>query len=72
MTTLATHRPTDPVPDEPQTIQPWERLVREQIADLRFGVVQIVVHEGRVVHLERTQRVRFDSPSPSRRGGGAA
>ena len=38
-----------------------DRLValREQVGSLRFGVVQIGVHEGRVVQIERTGKVRF-------------
>jgi hypothetical protein len=28
---------------------------------LRFGSVEIVVHDGRVVQIERRERVRFDS-----------
>lgn len=38
----------------------WIHLVRDQVDTLRFGVVQIVVHESRVVQIERTERVRLD------------
>jgi hypothetical protein len=38
----------------------WLALVAEQVAQLRFGVVQITVHESRVVQIERTERVRLD------------
>ena len=38
----------------------WLEVVRQQITSLRFGVVQIVVHEARVVQIERTEKVRFD------------
>jgi hypothetical protein len=38
----------------------WERAVREAIRALRFGSVQIVVHEGRVVQVETRAKVRFD------------
>lgn len=41
----------------------WLRLVREQVGSLRFGVVQIVVHDARVVSVERTEKVRFDKPT---------
>ncbi|MCE2827816.1 MAG: YezD family protein [Verrucomicrobium sp.] len=34
------------------TLSPW-------IASLRFGVIQLVVHEGRVVQMERTEKVRL-------------
>jgi hypothetical protein len=29
---------------------------------MRFGVVQIVVHDSKVVQIERTERMRFDVP----------
>jgi hypothetical protein len=48
----------------PQAASPsWLQLVQEQVGSLRFGVVQIVVHDGRVVQVERTEKVRFDKPS---------
>ena len=38
----------------------WLRLVREHVTALRFGVVQITVQDGRVVLIERTDKLRFD------------
>ncbi|HYT59450.1 MAG TPA: YezD family protein [Haliangiales bacterium] len=38
----------------------WLHLVKEQISSLRFGVVQIVVHDSRVVQIERTEKLRLD------------
>jgi hypothetical protein len=38
----------------------WLEVVRQQVGSLRFGVVQIVVHEARVVQVERTEKVRFE------------
>ena len=40
----------------------WLRLVREHVGALRFGVVQITVQDGRVVLIERTDKLRFDKP----------
>lgn len=37
----------------------WQEIVNEQVSSLRFGVVQIVVHESRVVQIEKTEKVRF-------------
>jgi hypothetical protein len=31
-------------------------LVRERVEGLRFGVVQLVIHDGRVTQIERTER----------------
>ena len=38
----------------------WLVLVAQQVESLRFGVVQIVVHENRVVQIEKTEKVRLD------------
>jgi hypothetical protein len=38
----------------------WLQIVQEQVASLRFGVVQIVVHDSRVVQIECTKKVRLD------------
>ncbi|MFA5192773.1 MAG: YezD family protein [Verrucomicrobiia bacterium] len=47
---------------EPQRIDAdrWLEVVRQHVGSLRFGVVQIVVHDSRVTQIERTERVRFD------------
>ncbi len=37
----------------------WIALVRQQVSSMRFGVIQIVVHEGQVVQIERTEKVRL-------------
>ena len=41
----------------------WIALVKQQVKSLHFGVVQIVVHNDRVVQIERTEKVRLDSPT---------
>lgn len=38
----------------------WLETVRSQVASLRFGLVQIVVHDSQVVQIERTEKVRLD------------
>ena len=40
----------------------WIEIVRRQVGSLHFGAVQIVVHEGRVVQIERSEKVRLDRP----------
>jgi hypothetical protein len=37
--------------------------VRRQVRSLRFGVVQIVVHNARVVQIERTEKLRLNEAS---------
>jgi hypothetical protein len=40
----------------------WLELVCQHVHTIRFGVVQIVVHDSRVVQIEKTERVRLDQP----------
>lgn len=54
--------------NQPISKQPepdWLDLVRQKVAALRFGVVQLVVHDGRVVQIESTEKVRLERPTPS-------
>ena len=39
----------------------WLSLVREKVETLRYGVVQIVVHDSRVTQIERTEKTRVES-----------
>jgi hypothetical protein len=39
------------------------RLIRE----VRFGSIEIVVHEGRITQIERREKVRFASSGPQRK-----
>lgn len=38
----------------------WLSIVREHVDSLRFGVVQIVIHEGRVTQVDATNRTRIE------------
>jgi hypothetical protein len=38
----------------------WLPIVRRQVRSLRFGVVQIVVHNAKVVQIERTEKLRLN------------
>ncbi len=43
------------------SIQPtWISLVRGQVESMRYGIVQIVVHDSRVVQIERTEKLRLE------------
>ena len=37
----------------------WLEIVRQQVSSLRYGMVQIVVHDSRVTQIEKTERVRL-------------
>lgn len=43
----------------------WIALVREKVEGLRFGVVQLVVHDGRVTQIERTEKTRLPAARES-------
>lgn len=43
----------------------WLDIVRRQVGSLRYGVVQIVVHDSQVTQIEKTERVRVDRHSQS-------
>ena len=47
--------------DEATASADWLELVREKVQSLRFGVVQIVVHDSRVTQIERTEKLRLQS-----------
>lgn len=42
----------------------WVRQIKEYVRGLQYGNVQIVVHDGRIVQLDITERKRFE-PSTS-------
>ena len=39
----------------------WLSIVREKVETLRFGVVQIIIHDSKVTQIERTERTRIES-----------
>lgn len=41
----------------------WLEIVREQVASLKYGVVEIVVHDSQVTQIEKTERLRLDKPA---------
>ena len=38
----------------------WLGIVAAQVEAMKFGVVQITIHESRVVQIEKTENVRLD------------
>ncbi|WP_028548294.1 YezD family protein [Paenibacillus sp. UNC451MF] len=39
----------------------WSSRIVNSVNGLEYGTVQIVVHDGRIVQIERTERKRFES-----------
>jgi hypothetical protein len=42
----------------------WLEIVRQQVGLLRYGVVQIIIHDSQVTQIEKTERVRLDKLRP--------
>ena len=38
----------------------WSALVQKAVLSIRFGVVQLVVHDGKVVQIEKTEKLRIE------------
>ena len=38
----------------------WLKVVRTQVESLKFGAVQITVHDSKVVQIERVEKTRLD------------
>ena len=45
----------------PSSEPEWLALVRSQVRTLKYGMVQLVIHDGRVTQIERTEKTRLDS-----------
>ncbi|MGH7515077.1 MAG: YezD family protein [Gemmatimonadales bacterium] len=37
------------------------RELRQALRAIRYGAIELVIHDGRVVQLERHEKVRFDN-----------
>ena len=46
---------------KPEVQPDWVRLVQQKVEGLRYGVVQLVVHDGRVTQIERTEKTRISA-----------
>jgi hypothetical protein len=45
----------------------WLEIVRQQVGSLRYGVVEIIVHDSQVTQIEKTERLRLDKPTTEAR-----
>ncbi len=56
------------VPPAETESESWIDIVKQKVEAMRFGSVQIVVHEGRVTQVESTEKTRLPSePATARR-----
>lgn len=63
VTTAAAPAPA-PTPVSPADSE-WIEVIRQHVASLRFGVIQVVIHEGRAVQIERTEKYRLNPKAGS-------
>ena len=47
------------MPNNTPSSPDWLELVREKVQSLRFGMVQILVHDSKVTQIERTEKTRL-------------
>jgi hypothetical protein len=52
------------------TAESWLEVVRRKVAAIRFGSVQITVHEGRVTQVESLEKTRIAPDKPGNGEGG--
>jgi hypothetical protein len=51
---------------EKTLIRPVEEAIAQALRELRFGSVEIIVHDSKVVQIERREKVRLELESPRR------
>jgi hypothetical protein len=44
---------------KPQTSEPWVEIIRRKVGAMRFGSVQLTIHDGRVTQVEATEKTRL-------------
>lgn len=54
-------------PSNPRSRQ-LEELVAEAIASIRYGAVEVTIHDGRIVQIERREKLRPSEPLANDRG----
>lgn len=59
MSTLAANQAGTSVQDA------WLQIVKAKVEAMRFGSVQIIVHEGRVTQVESTEKTRLSNSGSS-------
>jgi hypothetical protein len=37
----------------------WVDIVKTKVAATRFGVVQVIIHDGKVTQIEQTEKIRL-------------
>lgn len=51
------------LPPHSESTEPWVEIVRQKLATMRFGSIQLIVHEGRVTQVESLEKTRIPTDS---------
>ena len=54
-------RPESNVPFNASNLTEIERQILTSLQQIRFGSLEIVIHDSRVVQIERSEKLRFDA-----------
>ncbi|WP_054023249.1 YezD family protein [Bacillus sp. FJAT-28004] len=38
----------------------WLKRIQDQLAGVQYGIVQITIHNGQIVQIDRTERSRYE------------
>lgn len=52
-------------PEVDRPTEDWLEVVRNNVANLRFGSVVVTIHDGRVTQVESIEKTRF-TPNPGK------
>lgn len=44
---------------KPHTSEPWIEIIRRKVGAMRFGSVNLTIHDGRVTQVESTEKTRL-------------
>ena len=44
---------------KPHPSEPWIEIIRRKVGAMRFGSVQLTIHDGRVTQVESTEKTRL-------------
>jgi len=43
----------------------WVERILESVAGMKYGTVQLIIHDGKLVQIERTEKRRFEGKEHS-------
>lgn len=50
------------IPKDPVALDELIRLLRSLIGHVEFGSIELIFHNGKLVQLEKSEKIRFDKP----------